>query len=171
VVCFEPHPLSLILLKYNISLHKLGSGVRIVGKAASDKHSYALFTIASNPPKSSFTKFLRSEMKLLNVVVEVETIGSVVNSLGISSDINLLLKIDVEGFGLNVLKGTMKTIRELKPFILFEVHRTFNEEDEIHALRILRDMGYEFVVVEPRSRANFIIYAYLGERGCLCWSR
>jgi len=168
VICFEPNPLSLILLKYNISLYRLESKVRIVSKAAGDKHSYALLTIASNPSESSFTKYLRNEMKLLNVVVEIETIDSIVNSLGISSDVNLLLKVDVEGFGLNVLKGAMKTIRKLKPFILFEVHRTFDEGDEIHALKVLRDMGYEFVVLEPRSRANFIVYAYPRKRGCLC---
>ena len=108
-------------------------------------------------------------MKLLNVVVEVETIDSVLNSLGISSDVNLLLKVDVEGSGLSVLKSAMKIIREFKPFILFEVHRTFNEIDEIYALRMLRDMGYKFVVLEPRSRTNFIVYAYPRERGCLCY--
>jgi len=167
VICFEPNSLSLILLKYNIGLHRLESRVRIVGKAAGDKRGYALFTIASSPSESSFMKYLRNEMKLLNVVVEVETIDSVVNSLGISSDVNLLLKVDVEGFGLNVLKGAMKTIRELKPFILFEVHRTFDERDEIHALRILKDMDYEFMVLEPRSKRNFIVYAYPRER-CLC---
>jgi len=168
VICFEPDPFSLILLKYNVGLYRLESKVRIVGKAAGDKQGYALFTIASSPSESSFTRFLRNELKLLNVVVEVETIDSVVNSLGISSDVNLLLKVDVEGFGLNVLKGAMKTIRELKPFILFEVHRTFDERDEIHALRILRDMGYEFIVLEPRSERNFVVYAYPRERRCLC---
>ena len=168
VVCFEPNPLSLILLRYNINLHKLGSRVRIVGKATGDEHGYALLTIAPNPSWSSITKCLRNGTKLLNVVVEIETIDSVVNSLGVSSDVNLLLKVDVEGFGLNVLKGAMKTIRELKPFILFEVHRTFDEEDEIHALRILRDIGYGFVVLEPRSKENFVVYAYPRERGCLC---
>jgi len=168
VVCFEPNPLSLVLLRYNIDLHRLKGRVRVVGKAAGDKRGYASFTIASNPSESSFTKYLRSEMKLLNVVVEVETIDSVISSLGISRDVNLLLKVDVEGFGLNVLKGATKTIRELKPFILFEVHRTFDEEDEIHALRILRDIGYGFMVLEPRSRGNFIVYAYPREKGCLC---
>ena len=168
VICLEPNPLSLILLKYNTGLHRLESRVKIVGKAAGDKRGYAFFTIASNPSQSSFTRFLRDEMKLLNVVVEVETVDSVVDSLGISSGVNLLLKVDVEGFGLNALKGAMKTIKGLRPFILFEVHRTFDEGDEINALRMLRDVGYEFVVLEPRSKENFIVYAYPRERGRLC---
>ena len=71
VICFEPNPLNLILLRYNVGLHRLESRVRIVGKAAGDKQGYALFTIASNLSESSFTKYLRNEMKLIDVVVEV----------------------------------------------------------------------------------------------------
>ena len=54
------------------------------------------------------------------------------------------------------------------PFILFEVHRTFDEEDETYALKILKDLGYGLVVVEPKSGKNYIIYAYPREKGCLC---
>jgi hypothetical protein len=66
------------------------------------------------------------------------------------------------------LRGARKIIEGFRPFILFEVHRTFDEEDEIHALKMLKDLGYDFVVMEPRSKRNFIIYAYPREKGCLC---
>lgn len=158
VVSFEPNPLSLLLLRYNISLHRVEDRVRVIGKGAGDKHGYAVFTIASNPPESSFTRYLRNELRFLDVIVEVVTIDSVVESLEING-VNLVLKVDVEGFGLNVLKGAMRTIEEFKPFILFEIHRTFDEEDEIYALRILKDVGYDFTVLEPRSVRSFIVYA------------
>jgi hypothetical protein len=58
-----------------------------------------------------------------------------------------------------------------RPFILFEVHRTFDEEDEIHALKMLKGLGYGIVVMEPRSRRNFIVYAYPREKGCLCFEQ
>jgi len=63
------------------------------------------------------------------------------------------------------LRGARKIIEGFRPFILFEVHRTFDEEDEIHALKMLKDLGYDFVVMEPRSKRNFIIYAYPREKG------
>jgi hypothetical protein len=66
------------------------------------------------------------------------------------------------------LRDARRSIEKYRPFILFEVHRTFDEEDEIHALKILKSLGYGFVVVEPRSRRNFIIYAYPMEKGCIC---
>jgi len=169
VVAFEPNPINVILLKYNISLHGVGDRAVIVSKATGDAHGWARFSISSNPSESSFTKYLRNELKLLEVVVEVVTIDSVLESLSVKDIDNLIMKVDVEGFGLRVLRGAMKTIERFRPFILFEVHRTFDDEDEIRALEMLKSLGYGFVVVEPRSRRNFIVYAYPMEKGRLCY--
>jgi FkbM family methyltransferase len=168
VVAFEPNPINLILLRYNIAFHGVGDRVVVVDKAAGDVHGYARFSISSSPSESSFTKYLRNELRLLNIDVEVVTIDSILESLGIGDVENLVMKVDVEGFGLRVLRGVRRSIEKYRPFICFEVHRTFDEEDEIHALKMLKDLGYGFVVVEPRSRRNFIVYAYPREKGCLC---
>ena len=169
VVAFEPNPINVILLKYNISLHGVEDRAVIVSKAAGDAYGWARFSISSSPSESSFTKYLRNELKLLEVVVEVATIDSVLESLSVKDVDNLIMKVDVEGFGLRVLKGAMKTIEKFRPFILFEVHRTFDDEDEIRALEMLNSLGYGFVVVEPGSRRNFIVYAYPMEKGRLCY--
>jgi FkbM family methyltransferase len=168
VVAFEPNPINVILLRYNIAFHGVGDKVVIVDKAVGDVHSWARFSISSSPSESSFTKYLRDEIRLLNIDVEVVTIDSILESLGIGDVENLVMKVDVEGFGLRVLRGARRSIEKYRPFILFEVHRTFDEEDEIHALKILKSLGYGFVVVEPRSRRNFIVYAYPMEKGCIC---
>jgi FkbM family methyltransferase len=168
VVAFEPNLISLILLNYNVALHGVRDRVVVVDKATGDVHGYARFSISSSPSESSFTKYLRDELRLLDIVVEVVTIDSILESLGIGDVENLVMKVDVEGFGLRVLRGARRSIEKYRPFILFEVHRTFDEEDEIHALKMLKDLDYGFVVVEPRSRRNFIAYAYPREKGCLC---
>jgi FkbM family methyltransferase len=38
VVAFEPNPINVILLKYNISLHGVGDRAIIVSKATGDAH-------------------------------------------------------------------------------------------------------------------------------------
>jgi len=171
VIAFEPNPINLILLKYNIALHGVGDRVAIVDKAAGDAHGYAKFSISASPSESSFTKYLRNELKLLNVDVEVVTIDSVLKSIGVKDVEILVMKVDVEGFGLRVLRGARKTVERFRPFILFEVHRTFDDEDEIYALKMFKGLGYGFVVVELGSRRNFIVYAYPMEKGCLCYEQ
>ncbi|NAZ12203.1 MAG: FkbM family methyltransferase [Desulfurococcales archaeon] len=168
VITFEPNPINLILLRYNIAFHGVGDRVMVVDKAAGDVLGYARFSISSSPSESSLTKYLRNKLRLLNIDVEVVTIDSILESLGIRDVENLVMKVDVEGFGLRVLRGARRSIEKYRPFILFEVHRTLDEEDEIHALKMLKDLGYGFIVVEPRSRSNFIVYAYPREKGCLC---
>jgi len=144
VVAFEPNPISLVLLRYNIALHGVGDRVVIVDKAVSDVHGWARFSISSSPSESSFTKYLRNELRLLNIDVEVVTIDSILESLDVKDFDNLVVKVDVEGFGLRVLRGARRSIEKYRPFILFEVHRTFDEEDEIHALKMLKRFGLWF---------------------------
>ena len=161
----------MVLLRYNSALHGVGDRVVIVGKAVGDVHGWARFSMSSSPSESSFTKYLRSELKLLDIVVEVTTIDSALGSLGVKDFDSLVVKVDVEGFGLRVLRGARKTIERFRLLILFGVHRTFDEGDEIHVLKMLKDLGYGFIVVEPRSKRNFIVYAYPTEKGCICCGR
>jgi FkbM family methyltransferase len=64
VVAFEPNPINVILLRYNIALHGVGDRAVIVDKAAGDVHGYARFSISSSPSESSFTKYLRDEIRV-----------------------------------------------------------------------------------------------------------
>lgn len=51
-----------------------------------------------------------------------------------------LVKIDVEGFGAEVLKGMSGAIEKFNPIIFFEFHN----ETEINELKKLEDRGYQF---------------------------
>lgn len=55
-----------------------------------------------------------------------------------------LLKIDVEGFEISVLKGALKTITEFKPRIIIETH---SSDLEKHTKEILKSLGY----IEPKE--------------------
>jgi len=57
-----------------------------------------------------------------------------------------IIKIDVEGAGLSVIKGALKTISKDKPIIFFEVH----DELEGQALEVLRALGYDLVTRDGR---------------------
>ena len=50
-----------------------------------------------------------------------------------------IMKIDVEGFEIDVLRGAGKTIKEHKPKIILETHSKDLKE---RSLKILKDLGY-----------------------------
>ncbi|KTG21931.1 FkbM family methyltransferase [Haloferax profundi] len=57
------------------------------------------------------------------------------------------LKIDVEGFGLNVLSGSESVLEAHRPNVYFEVHDTRGGHDESAAKELLRDHGYDLIPV------------------------
>ena len=52
-----------------------------------------------------------------------------------------LIKIDVEGMELKVLRGALDTLQRCRPVVLFEHHKTDREEVE----KLLRSIGYRIV--------------------------
>jgi FkbM family methyltransferase len=98
VAAFEPNPINVILLRYNIALHGVGDRAVIVDKAVCDVHGWARFSISSSSSKSSSQSILRAERRLLDIVVEIITMNSTLESLDIKDFDNLVMKVDVEGF-------------------------------------------------------------------------
>jgi FkbM family methyltransferase len=99
VIAFEPNPINTALLRYNIALHGVGDRVVIVGKAVGDVHGYARFSMSSSPSESSFTKYLRNELKLLDIAVEVTTIDSVLESLDVKDFDSLVGRLTLSASG------------------------------------------------------------------------
>ena len=72
-----------------------------------------------------------------------------------------LLKIDVEGYEAQVIKGSLKAIESYKPVIAFEF--TSNENLDCNHFSVLEDLGYSFMILR-KGRTGLInrLYAPLG---------
>jgi FkbM family methyltransferase len=58
-----------------------------------------------------------------------------------------LIKIDVEGFELNVMKGLIKTLKKFKPRIIFELDKNYwfrNDQRIEDCFQLLAEIGYNF---------------------------
>jgi hypothetical protein len=64
-----------------------------------------------------------------------------------------LIKIDVEGHEVNVLKGAEKIINECKPLILFELNISAFKNGISEEIEILKKYGYKkFATIESSPR-------------------
>lgn len=163
VLALEPNPISFILLKYNVKMHGIRNKVVLARKAAGSVCGISKFTLAESPSESSFTLYLRPEVRYLDLDVEVDRLDNLIMNSDLSRGIKKepkVIKIDVEGAGLEVVRGAMEVIRRFRPTIIMEVHRTFDETDEANVLNLLRPLGYTYEVLEPRSSENFILTVY-----------
>lgn len=159
VLSFEPDPRSFVLLSNNIALHNLEEKILIFNKALCEKDGVKIsFTLSKPPSESSYTKYLREDLVYSTVQVECMSIDYVASSLkNILQGKSLIMKIDVEGAALDVLKGGLNTIKTYKPLIILEVHRTYDEKCEFKAIELLRSLNYGFRLLEFRSPKSFIV--------------
>jgi FkbM family methyltransferase len=61
-----------------------------------------------------------------------------------------LIKIDVEGFELEVLKGAQRILDEFRPTVIFESNENLREERITPVMKLLRDIGYRFIMIPRR---------------------
>ena len=68
----------------------------------------------------------------------------------------LLIKIDVEDFELQVLKGSLNTIKKFKPIIVFESWSKHNSK-----VSFLKKLNYKIFIVKNFNPFNFIFFKIL----------
>lgn len=111
---FEPYPRTYEKLKTNISLNK-DAAVKAYNLGIGEEKG-TLYMMQHSPSNSG--GFRMTEDKQNSVKVAVTTFDAFVSEQRIPAVD--FIKIDVEGFEVQVLKGALQTIRQFKPVIVFE---------------------------------------------------
>lgn len=137
VIGFEPHPNHFAVATYN-SQH---IPVTIYNSAVSNKKGKLNLADFDIETPSNY-----GEVKADSEGFEVDCIT--IDSLKLPEV--TLMKVDVEGHELNVLKGSKKTIERCRPIIFFEA----NELEWLDAYKFLDKLEYNFYWVGCRSKPN-----------------
>lgn len=125
VYSFEPSPANLSILEWHRT-HNAFSQWAIVPKAVSDVDANEDFFLvdAGDSPMNSLatgapeTPFM-SGRSLRKISVQTITLDTLCSEIGVKPD---LVKIDVEGAELLVLRGAARLLREFSPMIILAVH-------------------------------------------------
>lgn len=142
---FEPVESTLDILKKNIHLNNLSKKVHIYNVAVGQTEGKANVS-SYNKDNIGATKIAPSENGSIQVIS--------IDSLNIQETIGLV-KIDVEGFEINVLKGMLSTLKKNNPYILIEItNENFNE-----AYSILSKIGYSYIKIDSfESYADYLFF-------------
>jgi len=179
VLAIEAHPETYLLLKKNIRLHGLTNCVIPICEAAGKNIGKLKLYETTSPGSTSVTprqnpfrlnksrlrmwmEFLRSGniLKIIQkrfapakYIVPVNTLDRIAEKYHLRR-IDLI-KIDVEGAELDVLKGSIHIIMEYKPILLVEVHYGFKWKPEA-IYKMLREFGYN-LTIEKRQLKSLVI--------------
>lgn len=136
VVAFEPHPLTYRLLTFNTEcVENITAIDQGLGEQAG---SLTLTEDALNMGASSLV--VEKGAGAEQTTIDIDTLDNAV------ADIRHIemIKVDVEGFEINVLKGGVKTIEKHQPIIVLEQHASEFIDGSSPSLVFLAERGYRF---------------------------
>lgn len=144
----EPSPDNLFFLKKNIYKNKL-KNISLIECAIGDKENSLplYFANPKNPGAHSLIKDTPQQDSITNYSqVDVKTLDSLFKDL----EIIHLMKIDIEGFELNALKGGLKTLKKVQNLLIeFSPHLWKDPYNEAkHFFKILNDIGLKPNILE-----------------------
>ena len=143
---FEANPLVIEMLDKNIAINNLQDNIKVFNCALSDMNDQKLKLYLPLRAGSSAASLGKLHPDDKNNLIEILTrrlddVDQIRNLDRIS-----LIKIDVEGAELSVIKGALETIRKNKPVIFIELLRKWSKIFGYHpndVLRILQEIGYK----------------------------
>jgi FkbM family methyltransferase len=141
ILGYEPNPLPyktayrLFYGEDNVRLYDIAMG-SVRGSAALYFPSVKNVPIASRSTLNNLNNFSKNYKDIEKITVEVSTIDESVDSEGLNRVD--FVKIDVEGFEYEVIKGSSKTIQLYKPIFLIEI-------EQQHAPYVVVDIFLYFI--------------------------
>ncbi len=153
VIGFEPHPRTFKILSLNTLENK---NIKVLNLAISNTSNTAY--ISENPLNMGGSRLVNNSNQK-GFEVSVKRIDEIIDN---KSNIGLI-KIDTEGFELNVLKGAKETILESKPFIIFEQQVDDFTNDTSKVIEQLQLFKYKkFGIIKRKSIFNFSFSSKIG---------
>jgi FkbM family methyltransferase len=142
---FEANPLVMDMLNKNIAINDLQDDIEVFNCALTDLNDQKLSLYLPLRAGSSAASLNKLHPQDKNNSIEILTkrlddVGQIRNLDKIS-----LIKIDVEGAELDVIKGALETIRKNKPVLFIELLRKWSKVFGYHpndVLIILQELGY-----------------------------
>ncbi len=140
VVAVEPTPRNVAYLWRHLRLNN-ACNTKIIAAACSDEITLAHFHDRGNASEGHLTfgpGGAPGTMQTTTALVPAVTVDMIVDRLGVAPDV---IKLDVEGAELAVLKGASQTLRRRKPEIFLSAH---TPELRKACLALLADFGYQW---------------------------
>ena len=151
IFSIEPSPDNLFFLKENINKNKL-KNISLIESAVGEKNSSLplYFANSKNPGAHSLIKDTpQQNSKTKYLKVKVNTLDSLFEDI----EIIHLMKIDIEGFEINALKGGLETLKKVQNLLIeFSPHLWEDSyNDAKNFFTILSDIGFKPHILEFES--------------------
>tara|TARA_R110002012_G_scaffold114079_2_gene260434 strand:+ start:38662 stop:39633 length:972 start_codon:yes stop_codon:yes gene_type:complete len=166
IYCFEPNPINVNRIKANLIANN-SKNTNLVSKAIGEKKGQLEFYVPNGNYTSDVSSFYNAHTKDFNdfgtkaINVEVISLDEFVLENKEAPD---LIKMDIELFEYQALKGSLNLLREENPVIIIElfndvvkraINPALNDELEkdltLKTEKLLADLGYHFYLISTKG--------------------
>jgi FkbM family methyltransferase len=153
VYIFEPFPANCRQIQAVIGANPQLSSMHLLDIAVGESKGEAEFLVM---PEASMGKLSSSSFQVglqeqEKITVQVEKLDELVQSGSVERP--NLIKIDVEGAEIFVLRGAIDTLQQYKPKLFIEIH---SRELARECNQLLTGIGYNVVVMETDKQPDFV---------------
>lgn len=134
VYSFEPSPRNISYLYKNISINKLSNAI-IIPCAVSESNGLCFFSEGSNCATGKIDSRGDSPTSVISIDYYIKYTNIIPN----------IIKIDVEGSELSVLKGGINSISNFRPLIFISIH---NDRLRSECLKFIKELDYQIVPID-----------------------
>jgi len=173
VICFEPIPSSRDRITTNVRLNGFSDRVQLQPVAIGAREEDHTFFIPS------FSRGLATGTPDIQATYAKSGAGQSLTARTVPLDSFLgvlprpdLIKIDVEGMEIDVVRGALQTLRTLRPALFIETHGTTRAAGIALTQTILRDvlpLGYHAIHAETRAPITPDTVPTTGSVHLYCW--
>jgi len=149
VCAFEPNPQNAYFLLKHLQLNKIKNVKLILGALGEN------FSLGSLSNKGSESKIEEKDFKS-EIIVPIFCIDDLVLKSKIIPPPHIL-KIDVEGFELKVLKGAKQILEKYKPILFVALD---NKDTKLEVLKFIKNLGYNIFDLNLKKIEELKIWEY-----------
>ncbi len=157
IIAVEPIKENLRLISNHIELNHLNS-IEVLPIAVADNDRVVEFSASSNLAANTYSETSSLHKNSPKIPIEAKCLDSICDKLELK---NFVVKIDVEGAELDVLKGAKNTLIIHKPELMLATHECHSKGVERDCIDFLKKLNYH---CEPIKEEKFVP----GQQDYLC---
>lgn len=140
-IAFEPSPNSFKRLQRNVKLSHAEKRVDTFNKAIGNSNE--TMSLVQNPVHTGGNKLTNKSRNKSTVAVQVTPLSDLLERKGIKYEDISFIKIDVEGFEVNVLKGMKNVLNQLRQGSLIFIETREGDGNKDTVVKLLSNAGFE----------------------------
>lgn len=155
VVAFEPHAAGFRLLVSNLGRNQVHNVLPLQVGLGEQRETGTMYMLPGMPTTASLAPEARTPLRRAAGSARVETLDALVAAVPLPAP--HFIKVDVEGYELEVLHGARLTLAAHRPDLLIEVHGagTRHKSQRMLAIRaLLLPLGYSLLHAESGGRLD-----------------